>query len=376
MQVRFEKMFAVEIFHQFYESGISEDFNIIPLNRCAALLKDYGLLFHGTAGGFALSYATVRDQEGLLHPLKPIEENVRFSFGLQPKNPHLINYSDLPLIRQTDQIYYLNNLNDNQQNNLLLLSSSDTSEFISQQDVLPLKPLVFPYGFETGNASVFMEIHDEWSNPVIQKTVAVVEDRFYDLVDLRRKGPGKFTLSIDGVPKEQFYASDELAGKNIFGLIDIFCDDSVPSAYQFTDPSRDHDVLPRTYVVKINNRKTHWKYYLVLKYRLKDQSPADWPDDWPDDWAIEYPPDASVNIAPQIGELKTMGDGTLAVPFISDATLPLQQKPIKGVKLKRVNGHGKNSGIREIENLPNPAVTSVVPDDSENRIYSEIYVYV
>ena len=76
------------------------------------------------------------------------------------------------------------------------------------------------------------------------------------------------------------------------------------------------------------------------------------------------------------GCLSMSNPWTLAVPFVSDAELPLQQAPINGVQLKRSNGAGNGSGIREIENLPNPSVTSIVPNDSENKIYSEIFIYV
>ena len=155
------------------------------------------------------------------------------------------------------------------QNSNLLLSSDTNDEFITAQDALELKPQVFSYSFTSPNTSATLEIRDQWSQPVIQKRSPIVEGKFYSLVDLSGHGPGRFSLFIDGIQKAQFYASDEFVGKRIFGLVDIFRDDNVPATYQFTDPNQGHDVLPKTYAIKMDNRKTYWKYYVVLKYRLK-----------------------------------------------------------------------------------------------------------
>ena len=204
----------------------------------------------------------------------------------------------------------------------------------------------------------------------------MVDGKFNYLVDLSKHKPGKFTLYIDGVQKEQFYASDELVGESIFGLIDIFRDESVPPEYQFTNPSQNHDVVEKSYTVEINNRKTFWRYYVVLKYRLKDMEPEDWPEDWPNEWSIECPSDPPQTVDPQPGNVKTVGDGMYAVPFVFEEELPLQQDPIKEIKLKRANGNVDGSKIKNIDNLPNPSIATIVPDVSLNRVYSEIFVYV
>ena len=159
-------------------------------------------------------------------------------------------------------------------------------------------------------------------------------------------------------------------------MINIYRDDSVPAAYQFTDPAQQHTVVPKTYRLEIDKRKTFWKYYVALKYRLKNQTPNDWPTDWPADWEIVYATDPAVHIKPDAGKIKTLTDGTLAVPFIADTALPLQEAPIKSVQLKKTGPGTNTSGIREVDHLPNPSVNTIVPDDSDNKIYSEVFIYV
>jgi len=273
-------------------------------------------------------------------------------------------------------IYHFNNLSANAQEGALLLSADRGSPFVSALDTIELRPQQFDYRSDHGSATAAVEIRDAWDRPRVQETVAVVAGILAYRIDLRRTAPGPFTLLVDGVTKLRFYADDQLIGRRIWGLVDIYRDDSVPAAYQFTDPAQQHTVVPKTYRLEIDKRRTFWKYYVALKYRLKNQAPDDWPADWPSDWEIVYTADPAVHIEPDAGQIKTLTDGTLAVPFIADTALPLQEAPVKSVQLKKT-GHGANaSGIREMDNLPNPSVKTIVPNDSDNKIYSEVFIYV
>jgi hypothetical protein len=270
-------------------------------------------------------------------------------------------------------------MNNNPQNSTLLLSSKTSSGFVSSEDNLEFEALIFTYQAKSSNSSANIKINDEWSNTVINETVAVFEGKLYFLVDLRGHGPGKFGLLIDGVEKRQFYASDELVGKNVFGLIDIFRDDRVVQAYQFTDPDNKHDVLAKTFTAKIDNRKTFWKYYVILKYRTDIEH---------EDLSIEFftQPDngnGDDNDADSSnGDFSTpferkptleRSDGLKAVPFISQATLPLQQDPVKKIALKKASSN--SSGMFTIHNLTNPSAATITKDD-EGQFLSEIFIYV
>jgi hypothetical protein len=396
MKILFDKLFEIEFYHEYYKSKLSDDFLFAPTSTCRRMLQKYGLLSRATPQCLAVFYEAEEDDSKKLHPVRPIKEDVRFSFVLKIKTPFLLNYSDLPLDLPSDHIYYLNNLIDNQQNQQLLLSSNKATEFVSSQDALKLRPQLFQYVFNTPKDHAEFEILDEWSQVVKRERKTVVEGVLSYEMDVRGVGPGKYTLKIDGEQKEQFYASDEIIGNEVFAVVDILHHGSVPQPYMFTDPNANHDASARTYAVKIDRRKTFWKYYFVLKYRLSDLNPADWPkvwppdwpqslpvdwpagwpQDWPKDWSIVYPPDPAVKIIPSPQEMKTLFNGTMAIPFVSDTPLPLQQEPVKGIRLEKKAGSNNGSGIREIDHLPNPSITSIVPDVSGGNVYSEVYVYV
>jgi hypothetical protein len=377
MNAAYKELFRITLSHYYYTSGQCADIRIKPTLRSRQLIKDYGLLYVETAEGIAVHYPAVAGPSDQLIPLKPISEAVGFSFMLQSENPYLFNFSELPLDTSPSAIYYFNNLSANVQNGKLLVSADSGSPFVSTLDTIELRPQQFDYRADSGGATTAdVEIRDAWDRSLVQETVPVVEGILNYRINLRRTSPGQFNFLVDGVSKLRFYADDQLIGRKVFGLINIYRDDSVPAAYQFTNPAQQHTVVPKTYRLEIDKRKTFWKYYVALKYRLKNQTPDEWPTDWPADWEIVYSPDPAVHIAPDAGKIKTLTDGTLAVPFIADTALPLQEAPIKSVQLKKT-GHGANaSGIREVDHLPNPSVKTIVPDDSDHKIYSEVFIYV
>lgn len=376
MDAIYKKLFEIKLSHRYYTSGQCADIRIKPTPRCGQLLKDYGLLCVETAEGLTVRYPAVAGPESQLVPLKPVSESISFSFILQSENPYLLNFSDLPLNASPSAVYRFDNLAANVHEGKLLISADGDNPFVSALDAIELRPQQFNYRADHGTALAAVEIRDAWDLTLVQDTVPVLEGALNYRVDLRRNLPGAFNLLVDGVPQLAFYADDQLTRRNVFGLINIYRDDRVPVAYQFTDPVQQHAVLPKTYCLVFNRRMTFWKYYVALKYRLKNLTPDKWPKDWPDDWKIIYTPDPSVDIAPDAGNVKTLTDGTLAVPFTADAPLPFQETPIKNVQLKKTGPGANASGIREIDHLPNPSVRSIVPDASDGKIYSEVFIYV
>lgn len=368
MKIRFAKLYEVEIYHNYYQSQISEDFKIEPTVLCQRQLANYGLLFKTTSKGFVVLYECSDDNAAHPFPIRAIEEDVKFSFILIPKNPFIINYSDLPLESQPNHIYYLHNLNDNSQNGRLLLSADTDKDHVSPMDRIELRPQYFIHTLESTRSNVEIEIVDELNHSLIKKTVLLADNMYPYPVDLRRYPPGKFTLLVDGDEALSFYADTGIIGKNVFGIIDLFQNDRVPSAYHFTNEV--HAVRAKTYTVKIERRQTYWKYYVVLKYRpdIADRVSIDADRASTNSGSDDLPP---VEFGRE--ELHTFSDGTSAVPFLANTLLPLQEEPIKNIVLELTNETGEV--IFEIKHLPNPTVTSIKPNDSDGRIYSEIFIY-
>lgn len=370
VDIVFKDLFSISLRHRYYANGVSQDFLIVPTALTQSRMRDYGLLFRQTATGMTVLY---EEDPALKGPRRAFQETLRFSFMLQPRNPWLLNYSDLALDLPSGRFYYLNNLNDNVLGGRLLLTRA---AFVSSQDVLSLKPLVFQHRDALPGPDAELRITDEFGKVRVSRQARVVEGYAVWTIDLRGCGPGSYRMEINGTEKERFYASDELEGRKFFGLIDVLHGPQVPESYRFTDPEQGNAIEARTYHVEIDNRKTYWKFYVVLKYQLKGVKPEDWPAGWPEDWAVVNPEQPSVEIKSPPGSRKTLADGNLAVPFVSDAPLPLKEAPVKGLALKKVSGNGNGTTLREVVNLPKPPVGAVVPDPEEDKIFSEVFVYI
>ncbi len=419
METQYVALFEVEIFHNYYQSKLCAELSVEPTPSCNKQMINYGLLFRKTSHGFAVNYnksSLEKDKDGKFAPLIPVTDNIQLSFVLRSKNPFLVNYSDLPLDKKRNQIYCLNNLNENingETKQLLITSGT----YMSGNDRLTLKPQVFQGIFESINATDKVKIVDGYNNTLLEKTVNEIpftgrsdrtvlnktvqfeKNTLNYRVDLRPHPPGTFTLSINDEEKMKFYASDELNSNDVFGVIDLYKNDKVPLSYQYSviNKNIENSIMKKNnYVIRIDNRQTYWKYNVVLKYRLEkieqeewredwlDRWPGDapqgWPVDWPQDWSIVCTRDSSalpITLQSKKEDSQALSDGTISFPFVADKLLPLQQKPIKSVELKKTgNSMGTLSGIKDIEKLPYPSYRNLKQDSEDNsKFYSEIFIY-
>jgi hypothetical protein len=379
LKIQFDTLFEVEIYHNYYKSGIGEDLTIEPTVLCQRQLSNYGLFFKKTLKGFVVLYEYTTDIAGHPHPLRPIEDALKFSFLLKSTNPYLINYSKLPIDSQADQIYYLHNLNKNPINERLLLTSKQN---LSADEQILLKPKFFQYSGSSQNTLADIEIVNELNQTVVKRSIPVNEEMFDYPVDLRGHWPGKFTLKADGTERLVFYANDELISNNVLAVVDLFHNESVSGPYQFIDAN--HDAKEKIiYQIHIERRETYWKYNVVLKYQS---------DIEPEGLSIircirkEGNEEESSNESPECTEKikfkRINGDltsnGIPIVSFISPNQLALQQEPVKNIQLVVKKNTGNNSSDDAfIEHLPNPSLRSIVPIKSDNESgVSEIFVYI
>ncbi len=366
MRIEFGKLFEVVFYHTYYSSGTGDDFEIEPAFFCQSLLRSYGLLLKKTPRGFVILYEITRDELGDPHPLIPIDEELKLSFILKPKNSYFLNYSDLPLDSDPDYLYRLHNLNDNEQGGDLLLSSATDKNHLSLVDRTTLKSQFFHYSFDSINPSAKIEVLDELETVIIKHTVTIDEGRFNYPLDLLGRTPGLYTLWIDGVKRIEFYASDELVGTGAFGVIDIFSNDHVPEEYRFLPPGQDSHPV---YMMNIERRQTFWKYHVAFKnYEIDSKFNSI-------KLSVNHP-DSLINFIRQ-GVFDESDDIPTEI-FISDTELSLTEVPVKGIDLKLKKSGGGGGGGSNIDlkkNLPNPSIRMVKPDESGSNVYSEMFIY-
>ncbi len=358
MRIDFQPAFAVEVKHEYYPDGISADFRIVPTLHSQQQLQNYGLLFKELPGGFVVLYETTGGA-GSSAAKRKIEEPLALSFLLEAKSPFLLNYSNLPLDKSADQIFFLSNRRKNLNAGKRLLSADPLAEFISQTDLLALRAQRFQVERKTDQSSAVWQLFDAQGTLLHRERVQSVAGLSSYRVDLATRQPGVYQLLHDGVTHLQFYAADRLLGEYPFGLLEIAADPSVTDEFSFVDGSGNPQF--RRYQIKLQARKTTWEYFVVAKYetQLKPQDLSVTLEDP----AVDFARQAAVELA----------DGSRAIPFIADKPLPLTRRPLKGIALHKKKG--PTTPKLEIVDLPNPSITEVIPVTAE-KVVSRVYVYV
>jgi hypothetical protein len=122
-------------------------------------------------------------------------------------SPHIVNFSDMPTDSLPGFIYRFHNLWNNQQQGTLLLTADTQKPYLSAADRIALKPLWFRYTFESQQTSVHIEILDSIGATVQSHSVDTTDGMGLYPVDLRSRGPGMYSILLDGQKTLDFYAS-------------------------------------------------------------------------------------------------------------------------------------------------------------------------
>lgn len=353
MRIHFAKAFAVDLFHDYYPSGVSEDFSVEPTLATRQELNKHGLLFKTTPQGFVVLCETEGDGST---PIRPLVPPLSFSFVLRSINPFLFNAANLPFTKSPQQLFYLGTRQKDSNAGELLLSADPIGKFVGAADLLALRPQRFQASFPAAGAAARWQLFDgrggllrSWAVPALGATST-------GLVEVPQAG--SYRLLGDGVDRLVFYADDQLAGGTPFGVIEIAADALVTAPFRFVSDAG--AVAFKRYAVRLQARRTTWQYYVVPKFDT---------DVDPQDLSISL---ASPAVSFTRKSAVTLADGRTAIPFEAASELPLSQTSIKGVQLKK---NGPPTSRLTIDNLPNPSVNEVIPA-AAGKVFSRVFVYV
>ncbi|MBI1938371.1 MAG: hypothetical protein HYS25_09600 [Ignavibacteriales bacterium] len=358
MELTFVKLCEVTFSHNYYKDEEIKDVVVQPTSECSRVLYNQNIFFRKTKKGFILLCRA--DAAAATEPFIPLDKKIKLTFHIYFGNPHFLNFTDLPVDLQSDEIFYLSNLNNNVNGTELLLSSDTSSGYVSSNDKISLRPQKFTYSGSSSNSSVDVVIKNVDDNIIHSESADVLNGKYQTWIDLTSYPPSRYKLNIDGTEALDFYADSLLAGKKVFGLMEIFINEGEANSYSLVDSNK--NISAKKYLVKFNRRKTVWKYYVVTKNRTSITSA---------DLEINHP-DSTIVFSASAGQ--ELSDGSTAIPFVSNKEIDLAEEAVTGIELKTINGSGSNSIT--IENLPNPSIKNSVPDTSANKVYSEIFVYI
>jgi len=347
IRIKYKALFALEIAHTFYTSGICPDVEVVPTAQCALLIRSLGLRFLPSPSGAKL-YAKVDSVGGSDILQHALPEGTKFSFLLRLKNPRFGNFSNLNLVKPAGTYYYFNNLVNNIAADSTPLLVADTgSKTVSDNDLLAIVSGSFAFTDNSTAATQTGKLQFVDQTEVEEQTINNSNNIFNHNFDLQKHGTGRVKFLIDGTEKKSFYSIRSGEQAELFGLVEIFYKATLPAPYQFQNA--DHSVASKTYRIAFTTRQTKWRYIITRKFN---------------------PAITSVTVGKTNGSpinFSLVG-GTPAGTFIavSNNPIPLSEAPLSGIKLS------DNTNKVIVANLPNPALNLVKTEGADT--FSDILI--
>ncbi len=364
---RFEKLATFVVEHEYYRDAAGDLqrsgalMSIAPTPATGRALRDLGILFKWTEGGFVLLYEVADPAGSGTAPLKPVTGRHAWDFVIANDDPYLENYSDLPRDRKPDQFYHLTNRHTQ------TVSGHDprrvsTGDFLGRNDLVQLRAARFSEKLSSPVTAPLVTVLDAWGEPAILERVIPVEGQQWLHADLAGRPAGRYTMSVEGIAEPtEFFVGPELSWPAPLGVVTLYAGPGTPDETRILDDAG--SPLPKTFRLRINRRETVWRYYVALKFRT-DADPAELS-------ITSANPNFTFTVR---GAVTKLGIETV-IPFDSDATLlPYRSKPLRGVKLTKSTA--VTPGALEIDDLPNPGPETLRADPDTGTLYSDTYIYI
>ena len=256
----YKKFLSAVITHNFYLSEKSADFTIVPTPFTQQKLRNEKMVFRAQATGFKVFYRSVSRLDE--NPFTPVADGV-YSFGLRLKNPqeflNITNLKEGSLKYTSGNIIYFRNTNP------------ATNTIPAHEILNRLLPSKFNYDFALSpvpgsGVDVRLRVKDSAGTTVYTSADPLVGDEngnYRDFVDLSQLNPGKYSIvpvkaTVEQTAQtEKVYIDSGIAGKDIFGVIDIEFDSGSISFVGFTELG--------SFLPAFIRRVSQWKYYVVNK---------------------------------------------------------------------------------------------------------------
>lgn len=313
IDISFDKLFSVELLHKYSADGTCNDFTIVPSAATKQLLDNNQIIVKQNDN--VLNAWIQLDPTALeLNPQvkKPFiipNEGLQLTFFMISTNYLFFNYTGIQRANNNGNIYCFSNRNINNTNNKNFLTGSlndyHGGTFYSTEDIVinggsvyqslknnnadalnnlnSWRQVMYPDpnnpGLNIPDPNRFMSSADllKWMPSFTQlasttATQVAVNDYAGNLIytktiqpsyplDLSDLNDGKYLLTIGTDPQIPIYINNELSKTQVFGVIDIFIDSTLPGTYKILD-SVNSTLLQPTYSIYFLNRATIWKYVL------------------------------------------------------------------------------------------------------------------
>ncbi|MGV3597824.1 MAG: hypothetical protein ACO1PI_08125 [Bacteroidota bacterium] len=377
----YQTLIKLEMLHNFYKSGVTDDFEFLLTTDFQQLIRQQRLLYRNFGCGFSVLYE--RTQPNM--PTIDIDTDLNFVFGIGVKNPAaFFGITDLDeespsTVTYTNgcrMFYYTDGALADLKYKVLHAMYPERFSFRFTEKTTS-KSLKVTIKNQSGTAVVAQ--YDIEGNPITGPYTLMADNEddtgniirtFKDFFDVSKVGSGYYTIVLkrdDATEKTlQVYIHDELSRSNVAGVVQL-------SLAKPTLP-----VAAQNLRIDLKRAESIWKYYIInrsgLDFTATDLVLSDKSgDSGPvyNTYAFSGNPfttgggQALPNSADSINSLPTM-------VFESTVKIPFYEVPKTKLELKKIpdGSPTATAGNVLISSLPNPA-----PDVRAND-NCNIYVYI
>lgn len=377
MKITYTRLFNLRLRHAYFKDGKARGLHLMPLNRTTQLLRKGRMLMKELDGLVITSYRAEDDE---VTPLINLGSDVELQYGLAVDNL-------VELVKLTD----LDTATKSYENGAFLMFENDPAaasidpdnpEALTLTVLDGLRPELFTYQVQLTTPPTTLDLtvtdengtavsvgldHDSTPLPTTVAIEANDNDVFSQQIDLRKKdGIYAFTWR-DGatvVLEETFYLSNELSASAFPALIRLRYNDATDHIYGDTEE----------YVLNLQVKSTHWKYFVVDKHGKVDmQNNSIVLTDTTGAAVSPYPNVAFNLVGGAIPHPTIQVQGQDTAVFASDQPLPFFEAPKLNIEIREQDLPTTDKLL--IENAPNPTVFSSVKEDGGLE-HTEILVFV
>ena len=328
--ISYKILFEVKILHHYFLNKINDVFDnmtpsgkaealrgydvrdfisIEPTGTTAATLSKQHCIYRNTPTGLIVGLQATKSGSKFF-PAIPLSDDLRFTFRLRFIDTYFTNYTALPLLKDGDSCYYLQNrkansakrfpflaqfpaefavgtysagdvISDNAANpSQLFIANKRTTaaapgadwindqlvggkplQYLTKKDLLPVYTDWLRYN--TGNTGLDLTItlKNRWGDTISPKFETVTEaDKTVALVDLHFLPEDYYTIKLEDAAKPysnefSFFHANSDAGQDVVLDISVSSDDAA-----FNTANGDGSLREPVYELRFCNRFTKWRY--------------------------------------------------------------------------------------------------------------------
>lgn len=343
IKIKYKALFTIEFPHPFYTSGKCGDIAVVPSEDCYSLIKSLGLRFLPNEFGATL-YGKVKETDIMCNALP---EGTKFSFLLKLRNNSFENISKLNLLKPSNSKYYFNNLKKNMSSGKPLLVADTASKVVSDDDLIPFFSNSFSFSETILETSQTGKLEFLDSGQSLIQTLESSNKLFNFSFNLNKATKGRTVFSINDVEKSSFFSIAAHEKADIFGVVDIFYQTSLPPANQFQNINK--SITTKNYCIPFLNRSTKWRFLVTKKFNREI-----------------FGVSAKKTASPSLNFTTVAGATPDKFIITSKTFIPLKEGSLSGIKLI-----DSNDGVL-IPSLPNPGRNLIKTEGLET--FSDILI--